>query len=179
MKDREGTVATDVCGLENVTIVEGRLTDQALIARLFEGSPNLAFLNTVHWGGEVAIGKALADAAKRVGVKHVVYSSMPDYHAMNPNWENPPMWDAKVQVEKYIREIGLPATFVYSGLYHNNFTTLEYPMFGLKILEDGSFVWPGPFPPDKSLPWVDAETDFGPAVLQIFKDGPQKWGGRR
>jgi uncharacterized protein YbjT (DUF2867 family) len=179
MKDRIGIVAEDISSLTNVTVVEGSLTNPKIITELFEDSPDLAFINTVHWGDEVAIGKALADAAKKAGVKHIIYSSMPDHSAFGKGWKPLPMWETKVKIEKYIRQLHLPATFVYTGIYHNNFTSLNYPLFQMELQEDDSFEWQAPFDPDKRLPWLDAEHDVGPAVLQIFMDGPGKWAGKR
>ncbi|KAI5278328.1 hypothetical protein KEM54_004678, partial [Ascosphaera aggregata] len=49
----------------------------------------------------------------------------------------------------------------------------------MDLQEDGGFEWHAPFDPDVPLPWLDAEHDVGPAVLQIFKDGPAKWNGQR
>lgn len=49
----------------------------------------------------------------------------------------------------------------------------------MKLQPDGSFVWKAPFHPDTPLPWLDAEHDVGPAVLQILKDGLRKWSGHR
>ncbi|KAF2436799.1 NmrA-domain-containing protein [Tothia fuscella] len=179
MKDKVGIVAEDICSLTNVTVFEGPLTNPKIIDQLFEGSPDLAFINTVHWGNEVAIGKALVDAAKKAGVKHLVYSSMPNHAAFDKKWKTLPMWATKVKIEEYIRELGLPATFVYTGIYHNNFTSLNYPLFQMELQEDDSFEWQAPFHPDKKLPWLDAEHDVGPAVLQIFMDGPRKWADKR
>lgn len=76
-------------------------------------------------------------------------------------------------------KINLPATFVYAGIYNNNFTSQPYPLFCMKLQADGSFVWKAPFHPDTALPWLDAEHDVGPTILQIFKDGHRKWGGQR
>jgi uncharacterized protein YbjT (DUF2867 family) len=180
MKNRVGIVAEDICSLDNVTVIEGSLSNPSVIAELFKGKPELAFINTVHWGDEVAIGKALADAAKAAGVKHLIYSSMPDHSNFNPSWTPLPMWETKVKIEKYIRELRLPATFVYTGIYHNNFTSLNYPLFKMEYQEeDGSFEWQAPFDPQKRLPWLDAEHDVGPAVLQLFMDGPEKWADTR
>ena len=235
MRDTVGIVATELCSLPNVDVVTGELDDPRVIARLFEeGAPgaapiDYAFVNTTHWGDEVAIGRALADAARRAKVKHYVYSSMPDHGVFDvaedgreegegdkgrgaqrsdstksatttttPTarpWRPLPLWSQKFAVEKYIRETGLPATFVYCGIYHNNFTSLAYPLFRLELLDGGSgsgsssgsnskntdaaFEWCAPFHEHHRLPWLDAEHDVGPAVLQIFKEGPRKWGGQR
>ncbi|EGS18208.1 uncharacterized protein CTHT_0062230 [Thermochaetoides thermophila DSM 1495] len=149
-----------------------------IIEKLFKGA-QLAFINTTFYGDEVKIGQALADAAKKYNVQHYIYSSMPDHHYYNKDWPSLPLWASKHKVEEYIRKLGLPATFVYAGIYNNNFTSLPYPLFCTEMQEDGSFVWQAPFHPDAKLPWLDAEHDVGPAILQIFKDGVKKWGGKR
>lgn len=178
---RAGLVAEELGQLPNVTLFEGSLpADASLIDTLFSGA-QLAFINTTSQAGdEVILGKALADAAKRAGVmQHFVYSSMPDHSVHNANWPALPLWACKFAVENYIRQLGLPSTFVYAGIYNNNFTSLPYPLFCMELKDDATFEWRAPFHPDIQLPWLDAEHDVGPAVLQVFKDGPQKWNGHR
>lgn len=177
MRDMNGIVAQELSNLPNVTVFVGALEDVKFLSDLFKNS-QLAFINTTHWGDEVAIGRGLADAAKAAGIQHYIYSSMPDHSIYGENWKPLPLWAQKYTVENYIRQIGLPATFLYTGIYHNNFTSLNFPLFRLELQEDGSFIWQAPFHPDVALPWLDAEHDVGPAVLQIFKEGPRKWGGK-
>ena len=179
MRDRKGLVAEELSNLPNVTVLIGPLEDANLLKELFAGA-DLAFVNTTHWGDEVAVGKAVADAAKKAGVQHYVYSSMPDHSTYGRGWKGLPLWARKLAIESYAREIGLPATFVYCGIYHNNFTSLPYPLFRLELEAGGAgFVWRAPFHEDDRLPWLDSEHDVGPAVLQIFKQGVRRWGGHR
>jgi hypothetical protein len=179
----DGLVAEELAALPNVEIVEGDLCQPKadlipFLNHLFEGA-KLAFINTTHWGDEVAIGKACADAAKRAGVTHYIYSSMPDHSVYNPDWRPLPLWSQKFTIENYVRQLGIPATFTYTGIYNNNFTSLAYPLFRMELQEDGSFLWKAPFHPHDPLPWLDAEHDVGPALLQIFKMGPNSWKGQR
>lgn len=176
----EGLVAEELAALPNVTIFEGQLlNNQVLIDTIFDGA-HLAFINTNPLAGdEVKIGKALANAAKKRNIQHFIYSSMPDHSIHDPNWPVLPLWSCKFTVENYVRQLGLPATFVYAGIYNNNFTSLPYPLFCLNFKDDGTLEWRAPFHPDTKLPWLDAEHDVGPAVLQIIKDGPSKWNGHR
>lgn len=200
LRNLEGVVATEVATNPNVTVLRGELYTQerpaetaqvdvtrngpmsgigvnhALISELFRGA-QLAFINTTFYGDEQQIGEALADAAKKAGIQHYIYSSMPDHHAYNKEWPSLPLWASKHRVEAYVKKIGLPATFVYTGIYNNNFTSLPYPLFCTELQPDGSWIWQAPFHPDAKLPWLDAEHDVGPAILQIFKDGVKKWGG--
>jgi len=187
LRNLDGIVANEISSLPRVTVFVGELSspnpktnniNTELITELFEGA-QLAFINTTFWGNEVAIGKYLADAAKKAGVQHYIYSSMPDHSRHNPKWPELPLWSAKFKIESYIRSIGLPATFVYTGIYNNNFTSLPYPLFCMELQEDGSFIWQAPFHPNVKLPWLDAEHDVGPAVLQLIKDGVRKWSGQR
>ncbi|KAJ9660618.1 hypothetical protein H2201_006876 [Coniosporium apollinis] len=177
-RDKVGIVAEELSNLPNVDFRVGSLQDKAFVADLFNGA-QLAFINTTHWGDEVAIGRSMADAAKKARVQHLIYSSMPDHSIYGKGWRALPLWAQKFTIENYIRQIGLPATFIYCGIYHNNFTSLAYPLFRMELQPDRSFIWQAPFHPNDKLPWLDAEHDVGPAVLQIFKEGPRKWSGHR
>jgi NmrA-like family len=179
--DRTSLVAEELSQLPGVTLLEGPLLgNAALVDNLFAGA-KLAFVNTCSQAGdEVAIGKALADGAKRAGtIQHYIYGSMPDHSTHHPAWPALPLWACKFTVENYVRQLGIASTFVYAGIYNNNFTSLPYPLFCMDLQEDESFEWRAPFDPDVGLPWLDAEHDVGPAVLQIFKDGPARWNGQR
>ncbi|KAF2276547.1 NmrA-domain-containing protein [Westerdykella ornata] len=178
MKDLNGIVAREISELPNVTVFIGPLEDKKFLDTLFK-SAHVAFINTTHWGDEVAVGRALADVAKKAGIQHYIYSSMPDHSVFGKGWKALPLWAPKFTIEQYIRQIGLPATFVYCGIYHNNFTSLDFPLFRMELLPDGSFRWQAPFRPDQKLPWLDSEHDIGPAVFQLFKEGPRKWNGKR
>lgn len=197
----------ELLSLPNVTIQIGSLAEPSLLAALFDGA-DYAFINTMPFDDEAALGAAVARMAKRAGVKHYIYSSMPDHGSMNHSsnggrpasarWPSAPYWAVKAGVEALVRELELPATFVYAGIYHNNFTSLPYPLFCMEWVpgdemdeqkspsprgpspgqRDG-FVWEGPFHPEDRLPWLDVEHDFGPAVVQVFKEGVSKWGGKR
>ncbi|OAA56995.1 nitrogen metabolite repression regulator [Niveomyces insectorum RCEF 264] len=174
--EAKGSLAEDVDVTRDGSSLSGIGVNHELIHELFRGA-QLAFINTTFYGDEIKIGKVLADAAKKAGVQHYVYSSMPDHHAYDGSWPSLPLWATKHKVEDYVSATGLPATFVYTGIYNNNFTSLKYPLFCMDLQPDGSFFWEAPFHPDAKLPWLDAEHDVGPAILQIFKDGVAKWGG--
>lgn len=104
LSEKDGAVAKELRELNNIEIVQGSLEDDKLISKLFVGARR-AFINTISWGDEVAIGKALADAAKKAGVQHYVYSSMPDHAVFNQGWPSLPLWSCKFTVENYIRQV--------------------------------------------------------------------------
>ena len=198
LRNLDGIVANEIASLPNVAVIVGDLytkssptasasptlgpsdvrVNHRLIADLFRGA-QLAFINTTFWGDEVAIGKALADAAVTANIQHYIYSTMPNYSLHDENWPSLPLWSSKASIESYIRSLPTLApktTYIYTGIYNNNFTSLHYPLFCMELQSDGSFVWQAPFHPDVKLPWLDAEHDVGAAVLQLFKDGVRKWG---
>jgi NmrA-like family len=202
LRNLDGIVGSEISSLPNVTVLVGDLytkpttpasgqsaspplgnrkdtgVNHELIKDLFKGV-QLAFINTTFWGDEVAIGRALADAAVQANIEHYIFSSMPNHSLHSPSWPSLPLWSSKSTIELYIRSLPslLPkTTFLYTGIYNNNFTSLPYPLFCMELQPDGSFIWTAPFHPDVPLPWLDAEHDVGPAVLQIFKDGISRWG---
>lgn len=101
---RSGIVAHELDDLEGVTVIQGSLEDQKFVDSLFIGAKQ-AFINTLSWGDEVAIGKSLANAAKKAGVQHYIYSSMPDHSVFGKGWPALPMWSVKFTVENYIRQV--------------------------------------------------------------------------
>ena len=108
VNSKDGPVARELQGLANVTVIEGSLTDAQLVAQLFAGAQR-AFINTIPWGDEIAIGKSLADAAKKAGIQHYIYSSMPDHGIYGKGWPSLPMWSVKFTVENYIRQVNVSA----------------------------------------------------------------------
>jgi hypothetical protein len=198
LRNLDGIVASEIASLPNVTVLVGDLytksspdasaspisgpsdvgVNHELITHLFRGA-QLAFINTTFWGDELAIGKALADAAVTANIQHFIYSTMPNHSLHNPDWPSLPLWSSKAAIEAYIRSLPTLAprtTYIYTGIYNNNFTSLPYPLFCMELQPDGSFIWQAPFHPDVKLPWLDAEHDVGAAVLQLFKDGVRRWG---
>ena len=101
----DGPVAQELEDLPNVTVIQGSLTNNDLLAELFKGA-HKAFINTLSWGDELAIGKQVADAAKKAGVQHYVYSSMPDHGIYGKGWPSLIHWSVKYNIEQYIRQVG-------------------------------------------------------------------------
>ena len=103
---QDGPVAQELEDLPNVTVIQGSLTDDALLAELFQGVQK-AFVNTLSWDDEAVVGKQVARAAKKAGVQHYVYSSMPDHGIYGKGWPSLPHWSVKYTIEQYIRQVWL------------------------------------------------------------------------
>jgi uncharacterized protein YbjT (DUF2867 family) len=96
---------------QGVELVHGDLEDAASVARAATGSYGVYSVQDFWAVGakrEVLQGKNVADAAKKVGVKHFVYSSVGGAERNT----GIPHWESKWEVEKHIRSLGLPATVI-------------------------------------------------------------------
>jgi uncharacterized protein YbjT (DUF2867 family) len=94
-----------------VELIHGDLEDAASVAQAAAGVYGIYSVQDFWAVGarrEVQQGKNVADAAKKAGVKHFVYSSVGGAERNT----GIPHWESKWEVEKYIRSLGLPATVV-------------------------------------------------------------------
>jgi uncharacterized protein YbjT (DUF2867 family) len=66
---------------------------------------------------EIQQGKNVADAAKAAGIQHFIYGSVGSA-AQGSGVEH---FESKFVVEKYVRELGLPATFVRPSCFMENY----------------------------------------------------------
>jgi uncharacterized protein YbjT (DUF2867 family) len=106
---------------------------------------------------EVSQGKAVTDASKAAGVKHIIFSSLLNVSDIsNGRLTHVSHFDGKANIEKYIRNSGVPATFVLPGFFLSNLFD------SIRKNEDGSYGWALPVNGDKArIPVFDAVTDTG------------------
>ncbi|KAF4463980.1 nitrogen metabolic regulation nmr [Fusarium albosuccineum] len=137
------------------------------------------FLVTNYWetekgNGEIAQGKAVADACKAAGVKHLIFSSLLDTKKISGGrLTHIKHFEGKAEIEEYIRKINIPATFVLPGFFMSNlFTTIRKG-------EDGSYSWALPVSAEGGkLPLFDAGGDSGKFVKAAIKHFPDVLGKR-
>ncbi len=94
---------------QGVELVQGDLEDAASLDRAAAGVYGIYSVQDFWAVGakrEVQQGKNVADAAKKAGVKHLVYSSVGGAERNT----GIPHWESKWEIEKHIRSLGLPAT---------------------------------------------------------------------
>jgi uncharacterized protein YbjT (DUF2867 family) len=113
---------------------------------------------------EVKQGKNLADAAKAVGIKHFVFSTLDE-------GSNVPHFQSKDEIQKYLVKIGVPSTFVLTSFYFENFGG-----FGMASWKDDTLVFSLPYPADATSPMY-AVSDTGGWVLGALNH-PDKWIGK-
>jgi len=103
-----------------IEVVQGDLEEPASIERAVRGVYGIYSVQDFWAVGakrEVQQGKNLADAAKKAGVEHFVYSSVGGAER-NSGIDH---WESKWEIEKHIRKLGLPATVLRPAAFMENY----------------------------------------------------------
>jgi uncharacterized protein YbjT (DUF2867 family) len=139
-------------------LVEGDLNDRASIDRALEGVTGVFSVQGFTDGQDVEIrqGEALAAAAKAMGIKHFVYSSVGGAERKT----GIPHFDSKFQIEEYVRAIGLPYTIMRPVFFFFNYNMMR-PM-----IENGALRQP--LSPHTKLQQL-SEEDYGIMVAEVFE----------
>ena len=168
-------------------IVAGDVDDAASLRQAFEGAYG-AFCVTFYWNHfsptqELAQARAMAEAARDAGVKHVIWSTLEDTRKWVPLSDDRmptlmekykvPHFDAKGEADQIFTDLGVPTTFLATSFYWDNFIG-----FGMGPARgaDGKLAITLPIG-DAKLPGIAAE-DIGRSAYGIFKKGPELIGKR-
>ncbi len=161
-------------------VVAADVDDLSSLKEAFKGAYG-AFCVTFFWAHmspekEIAEAKAMAEAAKANGLKHVIWSTFEDTRKWIPLTDNrmPTLmgrykvahFDAKSEGDRTFRDLGIPTTFLLTSFYWEN---LIYSGSGPKKGPDGKLAITFPMG-DKKLPGISSE-DIGKCAYGIFKKG--------
>jgi uncharacterized protein YbjT (DUF2867 family) len=163
-------------------VVPGDVDDLESLKRAFAGAYG-AFCVTPFWAHmspekEMAEARNLAQAAKRAGVRHVIWSTLEDTRKWVPV-DDPrmptlqgkykvPHYDVKGEANHLFTDLGVPTTFLQTAFYWENFI---YFGMGPKPGPDGTLALTLPMG-DKRLPGMASE-DIGKCAYGIFKAGSE------
>ena len=103
-----------------VELVQGDLEDPTALERAARGAYGIFSVQDFWAVGarrEVQQGKNLAEAAKKAGVEHFVYSSVGGAERSS----GIDHWESKWEIEKHIRKLGLPATMLRPAAFMENY----------------------------------------------------------
>ena len=129
-RNPNGYAAKQLAG-QGVELAPGDLDDPASLERAARGVYGIYSVQdfwTVGARREVQQGKNLADAAKKAGVEHLVYSSVGGAER-NTGITH---WETKWEIEKYIRGLKLPATVLRPVSFMETYHILEVEIGLLK-----------------------------------------------
>jgi uncharacterized protein YbjT (DUF2867 family) len=115
-----GAAAATALADRGVEVVRGDLEDPPSLERAVRGVHGVYSVQDFWAVGarrEVQQGKNLADAARKAGVEHFVYSSVGGAER-NSGIDH---WESKWEIEKHIRQLGLPATILRPAAFMENY----------------------------------------------------------
>jgi uncharacterized protein YbjT (DUF2867 family) len=159
-------------------VVAVDVDDEASLRRAFQGAYG-AYCVTFFWDHfspekEQAQARAMAQAAKDAGLKHVIWSTLEDTRKWVPLTDTRmptlqgkykvPHFDAKGESNAFFSEAGVPTTWLNTSFYWDNL--IHFGM-GPKKGPDGKLAFVLPMG-DKKLPGIAAE-DIGRCAYGIFK----------
>jgi uncharacterized protein YbjT (DUF2867 family) len=158
-------------------IVEADIDNEADLDAAFAGAYG-AYCVTFFWAHfspdkEQAEARAMARAAKKADLKHVIWSTLEDTRRFIPAENdrmptlqgrfNVPHFDSKGEVNHVFTDAGVPVTFLQTSFYWDNFI-----LFGMgPKRQDGTLVLTLPMG-DKKLPGIVAE-DIGRCAYALFQ----------
>src|SRR5262249_9676094 len=158
-------------------VVRADLDDEGSIRRAFEGAYG-AFVVTAYWEymspeRELAQARAAANAAKAAGLRHVIWSTLPDTRRHMPldddrvptlhGKSKVPTFDGKAEADQLFVDAGVPTTNLSTTFFFESFITLFPPLRD----DDGKLFITLPMG-EAQLPGIAAE-DVGLTALTIFK----------
>ena len=150
-----------------IEMVQGDFDDPESLDRALAGAYG-AFSVQQYRGvgvdGEIRQGKAFADAAKRAGVQHFVYTSV----AKATLDTGVPQFESKLLLENYIRSLDIPFTIIRPASFMATFEEWR------EDAENGRVS--GPLPASLERVFI-APQDIGRFVAEAF-DHPEEWLGR-
>lgn len=92
-------------------VVQGDMGDAASLRPVFEGAHGVYSVQNTFIGGpeaEVRQGKNVADMAKDVSVRHIVYGSA----GIGRKGTGIPSWESKLRIEDHMKTLNLPLTIL-------------------------------------------------------------------
>lgn len=126
-----GSYAAKELTRQDIEVVQGDLEDPSSLDRACRGIYGVYSVQDFWNVGakrEVQQGKNLADAAKKAGVQHFVYSSVGGAERNT----GIPHWESKWEIEKHIRKLNLPVSILRPVTFMEGYHILEVEVGILK-----------------------------------------------
>jgi uncharacterized protein YbjT (DUF2867 family) len=147
-------------------VVEADLNRPETLKAAFEGAHGV-FLVTNWEGGtdELKQATAAVRAAKDAGVKHFVWSTLPNVEAISGGKFDVPHFTGKAKIDRIVKEAGFQRhTFVIAPFYYQNLVDRLAP----QKQADGSLGWAVPLDSDVRCLHMGDITELGNVVAGAF-----------
>ena len=164
--------AAKALALRGVDVAKGNLLDPDSLHPVLEGAYG-AFVVTNFWDPaqmhrETEIGGAAVRAARSAGVKHLVWSTLPDCERITGGRLKVAHYTDKARVDAVVEAAGFPRfSFVHAPMYFQNFLTMNTP----QPLPNGGRGWAVPMNPAARVMHTGDPTEVGRAVAAAFAAG--------
>jgi uncharacterized protein YbjT (DUF2867 family) len=155
-----------------VEVVKADLLDPSSLRSALKGAHG-AFLVTNFWDSaqmsrETEIGTAAVQAARAAGVKHLIWSTLPDSEKLTGGRLKVAHFTGKARVDAVVKSAGFERhTFVMAAMYFQNFVTIMAPA----PLPNGGRGWAAPIDPAARVIHAVDVTEVGRAVAAAFAAG--------
>ena len=148
-------------------VVEADLNRPETLAHAF-GSAHGVFLVTNFWEqgtDELAQATAAVHAAQHAGVKHLIWSTLPDVEAISGGRFDVPHFTRKARVDPIVKAAGfVHHTFVIAPFYYQNLVGVSAP----QRQANGSLGWALPLDPDVRCIHMGDIREIGNIVAGAF-----------
>ncbi len=154
-------------------VVKADLNDVQSLKVAFENAYGVFVVtNFSEHQDEASQVKNAVEAAKEAGVKHFIWSTLPNVEAISKGEFNVPFFTGKAKANELVKNAGFKYyTFVQPPFYYQNFSGLLAPM----AKQDGTTGWTFPIDPAKKTIHIGDINDLGKvvtgALLQPEKSG--------
>ena len=164
---------------KGVEVVRGDMDDVESLKRAMHGAHTVFGMQVSIYDEhlkerEVNEGKAFADAAVAAGVQYLIFSSLVHVAKVSGGKiSRCDHFDAKADVEEYIRSLPLKKAFFAPGSFMQNFGASLAP----RPAGDGTYVLANFVKPETMMPLIDTVADTGKYVGAILAE-PDKYEGK-
>src|ERR1700736_6126692 len=148
-------------------VIQADLNRPETLAAAFEGAHGVFLVTNFGEKGTNEVNQATAAirAAKDAGVKHFVWSTLPDVEAISGGKFDVPHFTGKARIDRIVREAGfVNHTFVIAPFYYQNLVGVLAP----QKLADGSLGWTLALDPDVRCIHMGDIRELGDIVAGAF-----------
>ncbi|KAJ7229563.1 NAD(P)-binding protein [Mycena haematopus] len=159
---------------QGAEIVQGDTADKASLVNALRGSEAVFVVTlstfppySAEKPSEITVGKNIIDAAKEVGVKFIVFSSVPGLTKLSGGkYTKASLYDDKEKIEEYLKTSGVPNASLHLGGFLENLWTQK----NLRKTDNGFNITIPTYSPTagQAFSWVGH--DVGESTLALLKN---------
>ncbi|PWY89948.1 NmrA family transcriptional regulator [Aspergillus heteromorphus CBS 117.55] len=163
-----------------VEVVQADADDLESLAHATQGANTTFIMTPSSFAGEdaeaieLARGKAMADAAVSGGSKYIIFSTLPDViKASGGKYTKATNFNAKAQIEQYIRGLPVKSIFYAPGWFMQNCAHV----WGPRRMADNSLALLDIVSPGTRFPLIDVQADTGKFLAPVLAQ-PEAFAGQ-